>query len=61
MNTITFLRLRNGYLAWSIVYIILSFIGGSINCAEWGVNACLCFALVATFRVHLSLELPDEL
>ena len=61
MDSMTFARLRNGYIIWSVVYIILSFIGGSINCAEWDLNAWLLFTLAGIIRIHLSLEFPSAL
>jgi hypothetical protein len=61
MDTLTFNRIRNGYVIWAIVYVILSLIGGSINCAEWDVNAWLSFSLVATARIHLSQIFPTML
>lgn len=61
MDTMTFNRLRNGYIIWSVVYIILSLIGGSINCAEWNVNAWLGFSLAATVRIHFALMFPSIL
>lgn len=59
MHTPAYLRLRNGYIIWSIVYILLSFIGGSINILEWGVNAKLLLVAALTFRVHLTLRMPS--
>lgn len=61
MDTMTFNRVRNGYIIWAIIYVILSFIGGSINCAEWSVNALLLFALAATIRIHLAMKFRSML
>lgn len=61
MDTMTFNRVRNGYIIWAVVYVILSLIGGSINCGEWNVNACLLFALAATIRIHLAMKFKSML
>ena len=61
MDTLTFNRVRNGYVIWAIVYVILSLIGGSINCAEWSVNAWLLFSLAATARIHLAMKFKSML
>ena len=60
MSILSYTRFRNGYVIWSVIYILLSLIGGSINPAEWSVNALLLFALAATARVHLTLVAPNN-
>ena len=60
MNPYKHRIIRNGYIAFSIVYIILSLIGGSIDCTEWNLNGVLSAVLVGTARVHMALVNPVE-
>jgi hypothetical protein len=60
MSPNTFRIIKNAYIAYAIVYVILCLVGGSILLTEWNPNGLLGAALVVTIRTHMALANPIE-
>ena len=60
MTPNTFRIIKNSYIAYAIVYVILCIVGGSIYMSEWDANGWLGAIMAAVVRLHLHLENPTE-